>query len=97
MALQLPQSETGIRAWNRFAKTELQGADGFSECLKRTLYRPRDILELLNHAAQTAIRNGRVEIVQDDVDGVKIPRFRGHPNWRDNAPGVIHGQAKEAT
>ncbi len=27
---------------------------------------------------------------------MKIPRFRGHPNWRENAPGVIHGQAKEA-
>jgi hypothetical protein len=22
---------------------------------------------------------------------LKIPRFRGHPNWRENAPGVDHG------
>jgi hypothetical protein len=31
-----------------------------------------------------------------DLPPVKIPRFCGHPNWRENAPGVIHGQAKEA-
>ena len=24
-------------------------------------------------------------------DGQKIPRFRGHPNWREYAPGVDHG------
>ncbi len=28
---------------------------------------------------------------------LKIPRFRGHPNWRENAPGVIHGQTEAAT
>ncbi|HEX4341011.1 MAG TPA: pentapeptide repeat-containing protein, partial [Polyangiaceae bacterium] len=27
---------------------------------------------------------------------LKIPRFRGHPNKRKNAHGVIHGQTKEA-
>jgi hypothetical protein len=60
--------EVGIKAWNRFAKLELQGNDGFSECLRRTLYRPRDILELLNNAAQTAQRSGRAEILKVDID-----------------------------
>jgi hypothetical protein len=27
--------------------------------------------------------------------GMKIPRFRGHPRWRENAPGVDHGQEEE--
>jgi pectate lyase len=31
------------------------------------------------------------------TDNVKIPRFRGHPNWRENAPGVDHGQEEETT
>jgi long-chain acyl-CoA synthetase len=36
-----------------------------------------------------------------DLASLKIcvlifPRFRGHPNWRENAHGVIHGQTKEA-
>ena len=26
---------------------------------------------------------------------LKIPRFRGHPNWRENAPGVIHDKKKK--
>jgi len=30
-------------------------------------------------------------------DDLIFPHFRGHPNWRKNAPGVIHGQRKEAT
>jgi len=28
---------------------------------------------------------------------LKIPRFRGHPNWRENVPGVDHGPEEEAT
>ena len=28
--------------------------------------------------------------------GLSLPHFRGHPNWRENAPGVFNGQAKEA-
>ena len=27
------------------------------------------------------------------ISGVKIPRFRGHPNRRENARGVIHGES----
>jgi hypothetical protein len=28
---------------------------------------------------------------------VKIPQFRGHPKWRDSAPGVHHGKEEAAT
>jgi transposase len=27
--------------------------------------------------------------------GLKIPRFCGHPNWRENAPGVIQDKRKK--
>jgi hypothetical protein len=53
--------------WNRFAKRELHGRAGFARCLQHTLYRPRDILELLNSAVQLSKRAGRNEIVPDDV------------------------------
>src|SRR5687767_10364056 len=28
---------------------------------------------------------------------MKIPRFRGHPKWRENAPGVDHGEEEATT
>jgi hypothetical protein len=54
--------------WNGFAKRELNNRTGFDDCLERTLYRPRDILELLNGALQIARRAEREEIIPDDVE-----------------------------
>src|SRR5205814_6721986 len=38
-----------------------------------------------------------VDLTSDarNCGGLIIPRFRGHPKRRENAPGVIHGQEKE--
>lgn len=60
--------ENDVKIWNRFAKNELSNRDGFKECLKYTLYRPRDILVLLNSTFQIAMRSGRQEIVLSDVE-----------------------------
>lgn len=42
------------RLWNRHTEFDLQDEDGFKKCLTLTLYRPRDILILLNSAFESA-------------------------------------------
>jgi hypothetical protein len=41
--------------------------DGFRQCLRLTLYRPRDILALLNEAFYRAARVNRTQITLDDI------------------------------
>ncbi|MBB6557500.1 hypothetical protein HNP48_000164 [Acidovorax soli] len=48
------EQENNKRLWNKFASHELQGEEGFKRCLSYTLYRPRDILILLNSALENA-------------------------------------------
>lgn len=60
--------ENETRVWNRSTARELQGRDGFKRCLRLTLYRPRDILALLNDAFLIARASEREQIVPDDVD-----------------------------
>lgn len=47
-------TQNNKRLWSRYTSHELQGDDGFKQCLKFTLYRPRDILILLNSAFENA-------------------------------------------
>jgi hypothetical protein len=42
--------------------------EGFELCLRNTLYRPRDILVLLNEAYATAQRSGRESIIGEDIE-----------------------------
>lgn len=60
--------ENNIRVWNQFAVRELKGKEGFRIALKLTLYRPRDILVLLNQAFLHANSQDRKEIILDDID-----------------------------
>jgi hypothetical protein len=60
--------ENDIRTWNRFAKRGLEDLDGFRKCLKLTLYRPRDIISLLNSAYQVALQAERQELIDDDIE-----------------------------
>jgi hypothetical protein len=66
--LKMEASENDVKVWNRFAQKELQGRDGFAKSLRLTLYRPRDILVLLNQASLNARRDGRDQIIAADVD-----------------------------
>lgn len=68
VALELQNIESNVKVWNRFAKRELEGRDGFAKCLRYTLYRPRDILVLLNQACVHSMRSGRSEIVGEDIE-----------------------------
>jgi hypothetical protein len=67
VALALDSIENEVKVWNRFAHRDLHERQGFSTCLRYTLYRPRDILVLLNEAYLTARRDNREAIVEEDV------------------------------
>lgn len=58
VALGLESIENPEKIWNRFVDGSLAGRDGFEQCLHLTLYRPRDILVLVNRAYVIARRSG---------------------------------------
>lgn len=68
VALNLPGTENDVKVWNRFARADLKDREGFEQCLRYTLYRPRDILVLLNDAFINAQKAGRESIVGEDVE-----------------------------
>jgi hypothetical protein len=61
-------TENNVRIWNEFSARELKGKDGFRIALKLTLYRPRDILVLLNEAFLRANSKERKNIILDDIE-----------------------------
>lgn len=54
--------ENPEKVWNRFVDEALSGREGFGECLRLTLYRPRDILVLLNRAFVNGRRAGEEQL-----------------------------------
>lgn len=69
IALTLQQIESSVKVWNRFAAAGLEDRAGFEKCLHQTLYRPRDILVLLNRAHVGAARQGHDRIIEADIEG----------------------------
>jgi hypothetical protein len=53
--------------WNKHAVRDLKGKEGFRSLLRLTLYRPRDILSLLNDAFLKANSKNRSEIIGEDI------------------------------
>lgn len=68
IALDLKDIESDVRVWNRLVQRELKDREGFERCLHHTLYRPRDILVLLNQAYVDASRAGRKELIGADIE-----------------------------
>ncbi len=60
--------EQDRRVWNACTASTLHEMDGFRQCLRLTLYRPRDILALLNEAFYKAARVSRSQITLEDVE-----------------------------
>jgi hypothetical protein len=60
--------ENDSKVWARFAQRGLEGRSGFDRCLKNTLYRPRDVLVLLNKSFQVASKTQRQQIIDEDVE-----------------------------
>lgn len=63
-AFSLPHEAT-LKIWNHCTTGELRGRAGFREMLRLTLYRPRDLLSLLNETFRIA---NRASIALHDVD-----------------------------
>jgi hypothetical protein len=62
------QAENNVKLWNRFAFGDLQGREGFLACLSYTLYRPRDIIVLLNSGFLRVARAGRSSLGREDIE-----------------------------
>jgi len=60
--------ENDLRVWNACTGRGLTERAGFRKCLQFTLYRPRDVILLLNQAFLAAARDGRREIVDSDIE-----------------------------
>jgi len=60
--------ESDEKVWNSITSAELHGREGFKKCLQLTLYRPRDLIALLNAAYYQAQRQQRKTLIEDDFD-----------------------------
>lgn len=60
--------EQDLKVWKGATAHGLEGRDGFKRCLRLTLYRPRDLIVLLNKAFYQAFAHERKQVVADDVD-----------------------------
>lgn len=58
--------ESDVKVWNAITANELHGREGFKDCLKHTLYRPRDVIALLNSAFYQAQRQQREVLIAED-------------------------------
>jgi hypothetical protein len=61
------EQSSALKIWNRFTADRLKGKKGFQDCLQHTLYRPRDLLSLLNEAFYLAGKSGQEVIVPEHI------------------------------
>ncbi len=59
--------ESDPKLWNRVTEQQLHGIEGFRRCLQMTLYRPRDIVSLLNNAFSNASKQARTVLINEDL------------------------------
>lgn len=73
------ERESDIKVWNAITANELHGREGFKKCLRLTLYRPRDVIALLNAAIEHARRQLRETLIEEDFDEsskhISVTRF----------------------
>jgi hypothetical protein len=60
--------EASVDVWDQVTCRKLVGREGFRYCLRLTLYRPRDLLALLNKAFYHSYQHGRKQISEDDIE-----------------------------
>lgn len=68
IVLNLQHIESSVKGWNRFTAAGLEDRAGFEKCLHQILYRPGDILVLLNQAHIGGTRQGHDRIIEADID-----------------------------
>jgi len=59
--------ESNARVWNSVTANELHGIQGFKSVLRMTLYRPRDLISLLNTAFYNASKANRRHLIEEDL------------------------------
>jgi hypothetical protein len=65
----LNSPETSLhKIWNLIADRGIENRKGFVQCLGHTLYRPRDIIELLNRACLQAASKKQDKLIIDDIE-----------------------------
>ncbi|ADP98631.1 ATP-binding protein [Marinobacter adhaerens] len=62
------RQENNVKVWNGAVADILKGREGFRVALRLTLYRPRDILVLLNNAFLKASSQDRNTIIVSDIE-----------------------------
>ena len=87
------QIESSLSLWNQRTCRDLSGRDGFRNCLRLTLYRPRDLLVLLNNAFYHAFQHNRGEIHSEDIEhsATEISESRFHDllkEYQSIFPGI---------
>lgn len=70
------RDESDEKTWSSFVSGALRGARGFRSVLHLTLYRPRDLIALLNQAYSNATREKRSVIHEIDIES-SSKRFSG--------------------
>lgn len=68
VAFETKEDTSAVKIWNDHTAGDLKGKQGFQDCLRLTLYRPRDLLSLLNEAYYEASKNGQEIIVREHID-----------------------------
>lgn len=66
------KQEASLKIWNQCTAGDLSGTEGFSKCLRMTLYRPRDLLALLNEAFQEAFRSEDNSLTVEHIEASAI-------------------------
>ena len=61
------KKEATEKVWNNDVESDLQSIDGFKTCLKRTLYRPRDVWDLCQRSFDLAELESRERIGISDI------------------------------
>jgi hypothetical protein len=62
------EADSDIKVWNSITANELHGRDQFKRILRLTLYRPRDLIALLNEAFYEAQRQDRSTLIEADFN-----------------------------
>ncbi|MBV6501522.1 MAG: hypothetical protein CJBNEKGG_04035 [Prosthecobacter sp.] len=57
-----------LRVWDAMTHQDVRGREGFRKCLRLTLYRPRDLILLLNKALYRAGTHGRRHVDNSDIN-----------------------------
>src|SRR5206468_1433855 len=60
------EPEANRKIWGSVTADDLKEKEGFEKCLRHTLYRPRDLLSLLNDAFYAAERQNRKTLILRD-------------------------------